>query len=110
MIRTIEQILGIHPMNQKDSAATPDDARRSPASPDFTPFTALPNRTSLTLGLTTPPSCGADTPAAQDPAAAPRRPQPVPAAEQGVAAQWDTWKSQPFVGTDARVDSAPRSR
>jgi hypothetical protein len=39
MIRTIEQILGIHPMNQKDSAATPM-ATAFTSKPDFTPFTA----------------------------------------------------------------------
>ncbi len=32
MIRTIEQILGVHPMNQKDTAATPM-ARPSPPGP-----------------------------------------------------------------------------
>ena len=66
MIRTIEQILGIQPMNQKDSAATPMAAAFT-KKPDFTPFTALPNRTSLTEGLTTPPSCGAGHPGAAEP-------------------------------------------
>jgi len=47
MIRTIEQILGIHPMNQKDSAATPMFAAFTD-HPDYTPFTAVPNQTSLT--------------------------------------------------------------
>src|SRR5262249_58319916 len=62
MIRTIEQILGIHPMNQKDSAASPM-RRAFTQNADFTPFTALPNRTSLTAGLKTLPACGPDTPA-----------------------------------------------
>ena len=53
MIRTIEQILGIHPMNQKDSAATPMTAAFT-NKPNYTPFTAVPNRTSLTAGLTHP--------------------------------------------------------
>ena len=47
MIRTIEQILGVQPMNQKDSAATPMSAAFT-QKPDYTPFTAVPNRTSLT--------------------------------------------------------------
>ncbi|BBJ41329.1 phosphoesterase [Streptomyces antimycoticus] len=53
MMRTIEQILGIQPMNQKDTAATPM-ASAFTRRPDFTPFKALPNRTSLTDGVKTP--------------------------------------------------------
>ncbi|MFE0465332.1 bifunctional YncE family protein/alkaline phosphatase family protein, partial [Kitasatospora sp. NPDC058965] len=68
MVRTIEQILGIQPMNQKDSAASPM-AGAFTDKPDFTPFTAVPNRTSLTDGLKTLPSCGADVPGAAAPAA-----------------------------------------
>jgi len=61
MVRTIEQILGIHPMNQMDSAATPTFGAFT-RTPDYTPFNAVPNQTSLTLGLQEPqPSCGYDT-------------------------------------------------
>jgi hypothetical protein len=106
MIRTIEQILGIHPMNQKDSAASPMRAAFT-AKPDFTPFIALPNRTSLTLGLTVPPSCGVDTPAPQDPRAAAAPSATVPASQQAVAAQWEAWKAeQRLTGPDARPDIA----
>ncbi|MFD2420119.1 bifunctional YncE family protein/alkaline phosphatase family protein [Amycolatopsis pigmentata] len=106
MIRTIEQILGIRPMNQKDSAATPMREAFTQA-PDFTPFAALPNRTSLTDGLKTAPSCGVDTPAAQNPAAAPAPSAAVPADKQGLAAQWDQWESQQHLtGADARPDFA----
>lgn len=107
MIRTIEQILGIHPMNQKDSAATPMFGAFT-RNPNFTPFTAVPNRTSLTDGLSTPPSCGVDTPAAQDPKAAlvPST-TGVPAAEKSVAAQWARWKSkQRLTGPNAVPDYA----
>ncbi|MEU4221312.1 bifunctional YncE family protein/alkaline phosphatase family protein, partial [Actinoplanes sp. NPDC026623] len=69
MIRTIEQILGIHPMNQKDSAASPMRAAFAPRA-DRTPFRSLPNRTSLTLGLATQPACGPDEPAPPAPPAA----------------------------------------
>lgn len=93
MIRTIEQILGIHPMNQKDSAATPMRGAFT-RHPDYTPFTSLPNRTSLTDGLKTPPSCGVDTPAAQDPRAAAVPSTKVPADKKSLAAAWDAWKSQ----------------
>ncbi|WP_432936305.1 alkaline phosphatase family protein [Kribbella sp. CA-253562] len=106
MIRTIEQILGIKPMNQKDTAATPM-ATAFTQQPDFTPFTAVPNRTSLTAGLSTPPACGADVPAAQNPNAAPAPKAVVPAERQAVAAQWDTWKTQQHLtGNDARADFA----
>ena len=57
MIRTIEQILGTQPMNQEDSAATPMTTAFT-NKPNYTPFNAVPNRTSLTLGLATQPACG----------------------------------------------------
>jgi len=106
MVRTIEQILGVHPMNQMDSAATPMFGAFT-STPDNTPFSAVPNQTSLTLGLTEPqPSCGYDTGpltlagAQRAAAAAPLKfaaAQPstvVPASEIQVAAQWQKWLSQ----------------
>ncbi|WP_405812770.1 phosphoesterase [Streptomyces sp. NBC_01390] len=107
MIRTVEQILGIHPMNQKDSAATPMFGAFT-GKANTTPFTALPNRTSLTDGLSTLPSCGADTPAPQDPNAAPApTAAKVPAARQQVAAEWKTWEShQRLTGPNAVPDYA----
>ncbi|MGW5463488.1 alkaline phosphatase family protein [Streptomyces sp. NPDC003996] len=106
MIRTIEQILGIHPMNQKDSAATPMRGAFT-QRPDYTPFKAVPNRTSLTDGLKTPPSCGVDTPAAQDPKAAAVPAAKVPADMQKLAAEWDSWKSkQRLTGPHAVPDFA----
>ena len=104
MIRTIEQILGIRPMNQKDSAATPM-ASAFTQRPDFTPFTAVPNRTSLTLGLKTLPSCGPDTIPSQFAAAEPST--TVPADKQQVAAQWQEWqKHQRLTGPNAVADYA----
>nr|WSZ16590.1 phosphoesterase [Streptomyces canus] len=107
MIRTVEQILGIHPMNQKDSAATPMFGAFT-GKADTTPFTAVPNRTSLTLGVSPTPSCGADTPAAQDADAAPAPTSAaVPRAEQELAAQWKTWAShQRLTGAHAVPDYA----
>ncbi|MEU0723916.1 alkaline phosphatase family protein [Streptomyces sp. NPDC006140] len=106
MIRTIEQILGIQPMNQKDSAATPMRGAFTRHA-DYTPFKALPNRTPLTDGLKTPPSCGVDTPAPQDPGAAPVPAAKVPAGERSLAAQWETWKSkQRLTGPNAVPDFA----
>ncbi|WP_413115496.1 alkaline phosphatase family protein [Streptomyces sp. CY1] len=107
MMRTIEQILGIQPMNQKDTAATPM-ASAFTQHPDFTPFKALPNRTSLTDGVKTPPSCGLDTPAAQSPKAAAVPSASVPTDMKNVAAQWDQWKSkQRLTGPNAVPDYAP---
>ncbi|MFE2026330.1 alkaline phosphatase family protein [Streptomyces hygroscopicus] len=107
MMRTIEQILGIQPMNQKDTAATPMTSAFT-QRPDFTPFSALPNRVSLTDGVKTPPSCGLDTPAAQSPKAAAVPSASVPADMKNVAAQWDQWKSkQRLTGPHAVPDYAP---
>ncbi|HEY4023690.1 MAG TPA: alkaline phosphatase family protein, partial [Pseudonocardiaceae bacterium] len=86
--RTIEQILGIKPMNQMDTAATPM-RHAFTQHPNFTPFNAVPNRTSLTDGLKIPPTCGADTPAPADPSAAP---VPSTAVVSAVATQWSNWK------------------
>ncbi|MFJ9008694.1 phosphoesterase [Streptomyces canus] len=107
MIRTVEQILGIHPMNQKDSAATPMFGAFT-GKADTTPFTAVPNRASLTLGVSPTPSCGADTPAAQDTDAAPAPTSAaVPQAERELAAQWKTWAShQRLTGAHAVPDYA----
>ena len=107
MIRTIEQILGIKPMNQKDTAATPMFGAFT-NKPNFAPFTAVPNRTSLTAGLSTLPTCGADVPAAQNPNAAAVPAATVPAGQQAVAAQWDKWVAQQrTTGPDAKPDFAP---
>jgi YVTN family beta-propeller protein len=104
VIRTIEQILGIHPMNQKDSAASPMRAVFTHRA-DYTPFTAVPNRTSLTLGLATEPPCGWDTVPPQDAAAQPATVVPAPARQ--VAAQWQQWRSrQRLTGPSAVPDYA----
>ncbi|WP_405067154.1 bifunctional YncE family protein/alkaline phosphatase family protein [Kribbella sp. NBC_01510] len=105
-IRTIEQILGMKPMNQKDTAATPMFGAFT-QQPNFTPFNAVPNRTSLTAGLATLPPCGADVPAAQNPNAAPVPKATVPADQQAVAAQWETWLAQQrTTGPNAKADFA----
>ncbi|MES9538315.1 alkaline phosphatase family protein [Actinomadura sp. NPDC000600] len=87
MIRTIEQILGIQPMNQKDSAATPM-SRAFTTKPDFTPFTAKPNQVPLTDGLATPPACGNDTPTG----AASAKPAALSADQQRIADAWTAWQ------------------
>ncbi|MDQ1645348.1 MAG: hypothetical protein QOJ50_1532 [Cryptosporangiaceae bacterium] len=104
MIRTIEQILGIQPMNQKDSAASPMTAAFTRKA-DYTPFDAVPNRTPLTAGLPAPPACGADTVAPAFAKAAPST--AVPAGERQVAAQWQQWQAhQRLTGPNATADYA----
>jgi YVTN family beta-propeller protein len=46
LVRTIELILGLPPMNQLDAVATPMSDCFA-ATPDFTPFTSVPNRVPL---------------------------------------------------------------
>ncbi|HEU5269653.1 MAG TPA: bifunctional YncE family protein/alkaline phosphatase family protein [Jatrophihabitans sp.] len=109
MIRTIEQILGIHPMNQLDSAATPmTDAFTS--TPNYTPFTAVPNQTSLTLGVSPQPTCGANVPPGQSAATVAKAnvaATTVPTTEQPVAAKWKAWAAQQhFTGPTAIPDFA----
>ncbi len=47
LLRTMELMLGLPPMNQLDAAATPMSDCFS-ATPDFTPFDSVPNRSRLT--------------------------------------------------------------
>jgi YVTN family beta-propeller protein len=105
MDRTIEQILGIHPMNANDAAATPMTTAFT-NKPNFTPFNAVPNQTSLTLGLTGgAPSCGLDTVSAADAAKQPST--KIPASETNVAKQWTQWSThQRLTGPNAVPDYA----
>ncbi len=111
MVRTIEQILGAQPLNQKLAAATPMfDAFTSKA--DLTPFATVPNQVPLTEGVTPAPDCGPDTlgtsgAAAQSLAAEQAQKASVPAAQAAVAAQWATWaQQQRFTGSSAVPDYA----
>ncbi|WP_278256255.1 alkaline phosphatase family protein [Nocardioides convexus] len=100
MVRTIQQILGAHPLNQRLAAATPMYGAFT-SKPDFTPYDAVANRIPLTEAITTPPACGLDTP----PAPAAPVAQVAPA-QQDLAAQWAQWKSrQHLTGKGARADS-----
>jgi YVTN family beta-propeller protein len=95
MVRTIEQILGAQPLNEKVAAATPM-YNAFTSRPDYTPFNAVPNQIPLTEGIATPPPCGLDTLgltgaklAALNKAVAART--TVPANEKAVAAAWAAW-------------------
>ncbi|MEV4624504.1 alkaline phosphatase family protein [Asanoa sp. NPDC049573] len=108
MIRTIEQILGVQPMNQKDSAATPM-SRAFTNKPDFTPFTALPNQVPLTQGLATAPACGNDTPPGLDAATLRARTEAstVPAEMRQTVDAWTAWQhKQQLTGPNAIPDYA----
>ncbi|GAA2143572.1 alkaline phosphatase family protein [Nocardioides koreensis] len=102
MVRTMEQILGAEPLNQKVAAATPMfDAFQK--KPDTTPFTAKPNRIPLTENIATEPSCGADTPKGRAAAKA----APTPAKYVSYATAWQKWASrQHLTGRHARPDFA----
>jgi hypothetical protein len=110
-VRTIEQILGAQPLNQKVAAATPMyDAFTS--RPNYTPFTAVPNQVPLTEGIATPPACGLDTLGRTGAAAtalnkAEAQKTAVPANEQATAAAWQTWlANQHTTGNGAVPDFA----
>ncbi len=95
MVRTIEQILGAQPLNQKLAAATPMYGAFT-KKPDYTPFTAVKNQVPLTEGLATPPSCGPDTLGRTGTRAtalnqAQAKKNAVPADKIATAAAWRTW-------------------
>ena len=95
IVRTIEQILGAQPLNEKVAAATPMyDAFTN--RPNYTPFNAVPNQIPLTEGIATAPACGLDTLGLTGAAAAAMNKAEaaktaVPANMTSIAAQWATW-------------------
>jgi hypothetical protein len=108
VIRTIEQILGITPLNQKDRAATPMRAAFT-STPDLTPYTAKHNQVPLTYGLSQQPTCGPGTSAA--PGAAVHSPPQPPAAAADLAERWKDWsEKQHFSGSQATPDYADPER
>jgi YVTN family beta-propeller protein len=111
MVRTIEQILGAQPLNQKVAAATPMvDAFSN--KPNLTPYNAVLNQVPLTEGVVTAPACGYDTLGATGAAAnavnaAAAKAAAIPASEKTVATQWQKWsEKQHFTGT-AGHDAVP---
>jgi YVTN family beta-propeller protein len=106
-VRTIEQILGAQPLNEKVAAATPMyDAFTN--KPDYAPFNAVPNQIPLTEAITTPPACGLDTLGLTGAAAASLNKAEaaktaVPANEQATAAAWQTWVAQQHTSGNGAV-------
>jgi hypothetical protein len=100
MVKTIEQILGIAPMNQLDRAAQPM-RKLFTNTPDTTPFTRLPNQIPLTYGL--------DATAKAPDLVLKRgaKQAKVPAGNTDVYRQWVDWsRGQHFTGGHAIVDWA----
>lgn len=95
MVRTIEQILGAQPLNEKLAAATPMYGAFTKKADDR-PYTAVPNQVPLTEGVATPPACGVDTLGQTGSrAAAVERAQArkavVPTDARAAAAAWRAW-------------------
>ncbi len=114
VVRTIEQILGVAPMNQEDRAAEPMfDAFTN--TPNNTPYTTLPNQISLTQGLT-PTAAATSATATADTAGSPRLSELVPAAPgsigvppsvQSIYEKWVVWsRHSKLSGAGAMVDWA----
>jgi YVTN family beta-propeller protein len=94
VVRTVEQILGIQPMNQEDHSAQPM-FNAFTATPDFAPYSFTPNRVPLTLGATPLGQKIMSSSAA------------VPASERAIYKQWAAWsKLQRFDGSKAIEDYA----
>jgi len=110
MVKTIEQILGVPPMNQEDRAAVPmSDAFTD--HPNFAPFKTLPNQIPLTYGLSKPVRSAAVASAAgkaaQSPAKAADSIPKVPAAQRSLVEQWKLWSAkQHFGGPRPAQDAA----
>jgi hypothetical protein len=106
MVRTIEQILGAQPLNQKVAAATPM-YRAFTGTPDYTPYNAVPNQVPLTQGIATAPACGLDTLGQTAAQAARAQTATVPANQMATAAAWQTWlRKQHTTGKSAIADYA----
>lgn len=102
MVRTVEQILGIQPMNQEDYSAEPMYSAFT-EQPNFAPYTAEPNRIPLTLGVKGLPQTLPSTEGSSG--SGPEYKVPAPMAK--VSESWNQWKNrQPFQGKDGKPDSA----
>ena len=105
LVKTIEQILGVAPMNQEDRAAEPMfDAFTNKAN--LTPYTLRPNEVPLTEGLTlkapSTSTAASSTYLPASPAAL-----GVPKAERAVYQEWVAWsRTGRFNGTQPIQDWA----
>ncbi len=91
MTRTIEQILGLPPMNQFDLVASPmrtDFVKGTPSKENFQPWTHLPNQVPLTDGVTA---------SSDSPKSSPKI--------KALRAAWVQKKAQVFAGKLTKPDS-----
>jgi YVTN family beta-propeller protein len=95
MVKTIEQILGIHPMNQEDLAAEPMYGAFT-QHPDNKPYNVQPNQIPLTLGAPDYPSTLNSSSSGANAAErkAFSRQGAVPADMQSVYRAWVAWSKQ----------------
>jgi YVTN family beta-propeller protein len=99
MVRTVEQILGIQPMNQEDYSAEPMYGAFTEKA-NFAPYTAEPNQIPLTLGVAGFPQTATATSGGPVQGA-------VPSSMRQTYNAWQGWrKRQKFEGKDGRPDSA----
>jgi YVTN family beta-propeller protein len=104
VVRTIEQILGIAPMNQEDRAAVPMFSAFT-STPDVAPYTFVPNQIPLTQGLT----AAASSSKTAAPSFVPASPAQlgIPRSEWAVYEQWVVWsRNGRFNGAGAIQDFA----
>jgi YVTN family beta-propeller protein len=105
VVKTIEQILGIAPMNQEDRAAWPM-FNAFTNTPDSAPYDVVPNQIPLTQGLTASSSSSS---AEGGPDFVPESAAQlgVPKAERAIYEDWVVWsRAGRFVGSHAIQDFA----
>ena len=106
MVRTIEQILGLTPMNQFDLWASPmrtaftDD----PPADNFKPWTHVPNGIALTTGVKQTPTQTA-IPTTASPAVKPQAATAESPAVKALRAGWMKKKAEIFAGKYQKPDS-----
>ncbi|MBV8429767.1 MAG: hypothetical protein JO244_01305, partial [Solirubrobacterales bacterium] len=111
MVRTVEQILGIKPMNQEDASAEPMYAAFTdhPSWRAFQPYDLVPNKIPLTLGAPGFPST-LTVPLAADVTRAERnafrREGGVPADMRSVYRAWQVWLARQ--GIEGKFDGPDR--
>ncbi len=109
MVRTIEQILGVPPMNQQDMTAEPMyDAFTD--KPDFAPYSVLPNQVPLTER--NPAASATTPPPATPPTLAPTNPPAAGPKAQALTAQaaWADWSTKQDWSTEDTVNMAQGNR
>jgi hypothetical protein len=111
MIRSMEQILGLPPMNQNDAAADPMSEIFTD-KPDFTPYNLVPNQIPLNWmnGQPAPQAATAATtavaPQAATAATAVAAPATTPTAKK-MQKEWDSWSEQHKndFGQNSKIDT-----